>query len=429
MVVLDGDSVELPGNSTSVTLEGVEAGAHEVKLAGVAPNCAVSGANPERVTVAPDTMADLTFAVECSATGTLEIFSTTTGLSLDPDGYRVEVDGTAGRPIGRSASILVSSLGGGSHILRLIGIAANCTVVGLNPLPAVVITGGTGVARFDVVCVRPPGPGTGQLLFTSDRSGTPEIYRMNEDGSAIVDLTPNAQAVAGRWSPDGSKIVFTSIRDGNSEIYVMEADASHPVRLTRTPEHETDPVWSPNGTRIAYAAGGQVWIMNADGSGATPLTEGAEPSWSPDETRIAFARRSSQYDPLAERYANDIYTIALDGSALRNRTNTTSGFVSFAAPAWSPDGTRIAAWQRAPGRTFPSYVNNVVVIGADGGLLVLTGPAVYPSAPVWSPDGAAIAFATREASVPPEIRMIAISGGAALTLAPSPGFDLPTSWR
>jgi Tol biopolymer transport system component len=302
-------------------------------------------------------------------------------------------------------------------------------VVGLNPLFATIAAGITVAAHFDVVCVRLPSPGAGQLLFTSDRSGTLQIYRMDEDGSGILDLTPGAQAVGGRWSPDGSKIVFTSSRAGNADIYVMDADGSHLARLTATPEHESGPAWSPNGTRIAYAAGGKVWIMNADGSAPTALTDGAEPSWSPDETTIAFSRRSNQFDPLAERYANDIYTIAIDGSALRNRTNTNSGFLSFASPAWSPDGSRIASWQSAPGQTFPSYVKNVAIIRVEGGITVLTGPAVYPSAPVWSPDGAAIAFAAGEPGGPPDIRVIGISGGATVTLAPNNAVEIPTSWR
>jgi TolB protein len=47
------------------------------------------------------------------------------------------------------------------------------------------------------------------------------------------------------WSPDGSRIAFLTGRDGNGEIYVMNADGSGPTNLTNNPAEDYDPVWSP----------------------------------------------------------------------------------------------------------------------------------------------------------------------------------------
>jgi Tol biopolymer transport system component len=122
-----------------------------------------------------------------------------------------------------------------------------------------------------------------QLAFQSDRSGSTEIYVMNADGSSAVQLTsgaPPAASQAPDWSPDGRSIVFQSSRDGNVEVYVMDTDGSSQTRLTNHPGRDLDPEWSPDGRRIAFDRDippidrelRQLFVMNADGTGARALT-------------------------------------------------------------------------------------------------------------------------------------------------------------
>jgi TolB protein len=84
---------------------------------------------------------------------------------------------------------------------------------------------------------------------------------------------------------------FTSRRDGNDEIYVMNADGTDQTRLTEYLGRDQDPDWSPNGRTIAFErdieplADGilEVFAMNADGSDSRPLTglpsENGHPGW------------------------------------------------------------------------------------------------------------------------------------------------------
>ena len=91
------------------------------------------------------------------------------------------------------------------------------------------------------------------------------------------------------WSPDGSRIAFDSERDGNLEVYVMNADGTGQTRLTDNPAADGVPAWSPDGSRIAFMSNRdgdyEIYVMNTDGSGQTRLTVNSAadvaPAWSP----------------------------------------------------------------------------------------------------------------------------------------------------
>src|SRR4051794_22944535 len=97
------------------------------------------------------------------------------------------------------------------------------------------------------------------------------------------------------WSSDGTKIAFTSARDGNGELYAKGAFSSSPeIRITNTAANESEPAWSPTGQKLVFSRGGDIWTMNADGTGVVRLPTDpeveTEPAWSPDGSRIAFER-------------------------------------------------------------------------------------------------------------------------------------------
>lgn len=145
------------------------------------------------------------------------------------------------------------------------------------------------------------------------------------------------------FSPDGSKVAFQSNRDplnsANDDIYVMNVTGGGMKRLTTDPAIDAEPNWSPDGTKIAFrrGGGGDIWVMNADGSGQVNLTPNSasiterDPSWSPDGAKIAFGVYGVS--------SIDIFTMDADGS---NKTNVTATpRVTEAQPTWSPGGGRI----------------------------------------------------------------------------------------
>jgi len=191
----------------------------------------------------------------------------------------------------------------------------------------------------------------GRIAFTASPFGAGpwEIYTMLPDGFDRRQITfGTANAWEPDWSPDGTKIAFWSPHQESTAIFTMNPDGSGLKQITPTDEISGyDPAWSPDGTKIAFerqrerAAGvyNNIWVMNAsDGTGQVNLTSNAPgifafaPAWSPDGTKIAFSNDTVLGD-------TEIYTMNPSGSSRTALTNTPT--VAEYVSAWSPDGTQI----------------------------------------------------------------------------------------
>jgi Tol biopolymer transport system component len=263
-------------------------------------------------------------------------------------------------------------------------------------------------------------------------NSTVNIWIANSDGSGampLTRLTGGARSSEPVWSPDGKKMAFTSSRalDGSDSaiaafnLWVMNADGTGAAPLTKYTTAGVlvaDPIWAPNGSKIAFSSSSaldgsdalntngtvNLWSMNADGSGAAPLTRLtivlANPSvwpnsaavWSPDSTRLAFfsagALDGSNAVNPSETF--NLWLAKADGSGTTPLTSLTGVNVFQAYPTWSPDGKKIA------------FIggNNLSVINADGSgatqLTHLTN-SQFLFYPVWSPDGTRLAFGSDQA--------------------------------
>lgn len=185
----------------------------------------------------------------------------------------------------------------------------------------------------------PPLPCT--IAFDSDRDNNWEVYSMGPDGSNTVNLTNNpAEDRNPVWSPDGSQIAFVSNRDNGKEggqfIYVMNADGSNVRQLTF--DNGSDwPDWSNDGSRITYTRNDDIYVIDADGNGQPiNLTNSPEKDWksvwSPDGKHIAWLSGSGSNW--------NAFIMDVNGSNVKQITD--NGNVNFAL--WTIDGRIITEW-------------------------------------------------------------------------------------
>jgi uncharacterized protein (DUF885 family)/Tol biopolymer transport system component len=271
----------------------------------------------------------------------------------------------------------------------------------------------------------------GTIAFSSYRDGESKIFTMDQDGGAVTLLSKTRlRETRPDWSPDGREVVYVR-RVGRSdhELYVMSADGSGATRLTDRPDSiESEPAWSPDGSRIAFISNErpnlmtfsgrfQIWVMNADGSDQTLLTEiggaNTSPDWSPDGQRILFdSTRDGNHE---------IYVMNADGSDPVNLTLHPSHDTS---PAWSPDGTKIAFVSDRDGD------QEIYVMNADGsGQIRLTDRFGFDKAPSWSPDGQYIVFYSRHENNNTEIYRMRADGSEQVRLTREANFDGFPAWQ
>lgn len=226
----------------------------------------------------------------------------------------------------------------------------------------------------------------GKIAFTSSRDGNNEIYIMNADGSSQTRLTNTlTDETWPVFSPNGSKIAFNSYKgSGNSAIHIMNSNGSGMLALTKTTSDNFGPVFSPDGTRIAFTSdrdkNNEIYVMNVDGTNQVRLTRNTArdfwPTFSPDGSKIAFC---SDRDGN-----NEIYVMNADGSNVVRLTFSASDDYS---PAFSPDGSKIAFTSDRDGNT------EIYVMSANGsGQTRLTFSPSHDSSAVFSPSGDKIAF-------------------------------------
>jgi len=206
-------------------------------------------------------------------------------------------------------------------------------------------------ASNDLAPVYRPGATDGAFVWVSDRDGDHDIYYATPSTvSSPTNLTRNtAQDYLPNFSPDGNTVAFTSDDGSDTDIFTVAIDAvgdpppttnisdetagGHPVGADNNPE------FSPDGAKIAYDSGGDIFVIALATGARTQITSGPEseydPTWSPDGARIAYVKDLPPYNP-------EIFVI--DAAAGATGTNITND----PALDFEPD------WSRVPASTSPS---------------------------------------------------------------------------
>jgi Tol biopolymer transport system component len=256
--------------------------------------------------------------------------------------------------------------------------------------------------------VQPPPPGptptpgytTEQIAYEWsagwEDDPTGEIYLVYANGSGPKRLT-FAQGTESElaWSPDGSKLAFVRTVGGLGQIHAISADGSGDVNLSNSQTSDGHPSWSPNGQKILFQRYAtvnsgifvlkdwDVYVMNADGSGKTDLSQytlayDGDARWSPDGTQIVFVSRRDGN--------SEIYRMNADGS---RKVNLTQNPVPDSMPDWSPQGNKIAFSRKL------MSASHLDVMSTDGTGQIefpLPDDQVFPmpTAVRWSPSGGKI---------------------------------------
>jgi len=180
-----------------------------------------------------------------------------------------------------------------------------------------------------------------KVCFSTRIAGIARPFMINSNGTGLIELPflPGANISHMVWSPISHDIVFSSNATGSFEVYKYNIDSDILTQLTNNNSSNWFSTWSPDGQKIIWSSNSsgtfKSYQMNADGSNQQPLInptnlEERNPEFSPDGSKISFFGR-----PLTGG-AWDMYLVDADGSNLLRLTATNS--INEYHQTWSPDG-------------------------------------------------------------------------------------------
>jgi TolB protein len=237
-----------------------------------------------------------------------------------------------------------------------------------------------------------PGPFLSRMAFVSDRSGDPELWVMDWNGSNPKQLTKHGSiALAPTWSPDGDQLAFTSYLRGAPALFLLTPQEGYLKLLFDRGGVNSSASFSPDGSMVAFASstGGNVdiHVLPIEGGEPRRLTTSrgidTQPAWAPNGRQIAFTSTRSG--------SPQIYLMDVDGSNVR-RLSFSGEFHD--EPSWSYDGVRVVCTTRVDGRFQLTTINTIT-----GEESILPGPGNNES-PVFSPDGSMLAFSSDRTGSP-----------------------------
>jgi len=275
--------------------------------------------------------------------------------------------------------------------------------------------------------VTPRGGGSGQIAFASERFGLPQIFRIDLDGGNLFQLTDISDgACQPSWSPDGERLLFTSpCRDKrdeyrNAAIYVMNADGSGISPLISLVGGVFDADWAEQGITFTYLENNlpSLWMAGPDGSAPVKISRGTsrdrQASWSPGGDRLTLMNTSRAGSAT-------IFWVFADGSFNGSNPDQVTRDQVANEPSWSPLGNLIA------------YVSGLHIwivpwdsVGFGAVRITDKGPN---DGPAWSPDGQWIAFETWRDAANHDIYIMTANGGQPTRITNDTASEYHPAWR
>jgi TolB protein len=390
---VDSDPAEAVTANATLQRTEMNPGNHTVEIGGIAANCTLSGDKLRTVAVTAGETTLVGFVVTCGLPAKIAFVRRTNQLG-DNDGiYLMNPDGTEVTRLTTTPvySALLWSTdrskivfdGGPTNDIYVINADGTGERQLTNTFPSQLRGRRNNEEQFPTI-----SPDGSRIAFEADLApitdfANSEIYVVNTDGTGLTNITNNPGGdFRPVWSPDGSKITYV----GSGHLWIMNADGSGKTQIGGdSPVEQEAPTWSPDGRMLAFMVvlGGilhphtdhELHVISVDGSGEQTIATGnilTEPIWSPDGSRIVYGEEFQV-----------VVVINPDGS---NRRQLTGGDLSRTGPVWSTDGARLAYTIDYPATPTSGGDSEIGVMDVvSGAETIVTQSPGWNFHPAWAP--------------------------------------------
>lgn len=465
-VQIDGHEEESVPTNGQVMVTDLAAGNHVTRLAGLAPNCYVSGANPLTIAVQAGSQATADFIVTCPVTGArVRVTTEAVGSDIDESGYLLKIGSSNPRRIPARGVTMLSAEAEGVLPIELSDVAANCTPDPANPSTVTAAADQESPITLGFTCANINGAlhiavsTTGldvqaagfevtldDKLVPLDASNTALLPRL-VSGDHLLKVGTGSMQANCQVSGPNPRTVSIAIAD-TTEVTIAVVCTAVPKVVVTTSTTGTDldtdgytvtlidqSDWYYEATyTIAIPANGTVRSPYMPAGTYSGLASGISPNCQQTGlTPIPVTLGTTDVALNLTVHCNAARQLAFVtgtgpaseisvGSELGTSIQLTHNAVADSNPAWSPDGQQLAFASSRDGNS------EIYAMNADGSnVRRLTTNAAADYEPTWSSDGTRIAFVS-ERDGDKEIYVMDQTGLNPVRLTNSPGFDIEPAW-